>query len=56
LGFKWSAITEATDEDALASVTSSLVELQADKRATEAMEKRTKRRLDMVFQMVKINF
>jgi hypothetical protein len=58
LGFKWSATTEATAETgeaALASDTlaSSLVELQADNKATEKIEKSAMKRLDMVFLVCK---
>jgi hypothetical protein len=56
LGFKWSATTDATEDDALASDTlSSLVELQADNKATDTTDKRAKRRLDMISQLIKIN-
>jgi hypothetical protein len=66
LGFKWSATTDATavtaDEagvgaDDLASDTgvSSLVELQADNKATDSTDKKATRRLDMFLKVVKVN-
>jgi hypothetical protein len=49
LGFKWSATTEATEDLASDTLLSSLVELQADNKATDMMEMNAKRRFDMMF-------